>query len=58
MAMLELRQHEALHSLQGMDPFDDSELAQKRASCLRSSSARITAAMAKATVILLAALFS
>ena len=27
-AMLELRQHEALRNLQGMDPLDDSERAQ------------------------------
>jgi hypothetical protein len=41
LAMLELRQHEALRRLQGMDPLDDSERApsQNRANCFRSSSA-------------------
>ena len=54
LAMLELRQHEALRNLQGMDPLDDSERAQYRASCFRSSSARVAAAMAKATIMRLA----
>jgi hypothetical protein len=54
LAMLELRQHQAVRSLQGMDPLDDSEKAQYRASCFRSSSARIAAAMAKATIMRLA----
>ena len=52
--MLESRQHEALGHLQGMDPLDDRERAQFRATCYRSSSARIAAAMAKATVMRLA----
>ena len=51
LAMLELRQPEALRHLQGMDPLDHSELAQFRATCYRSGSARIAAAMAKATVM-------
>ena len=54
LAMLELRQHEALRNLQGMDPLDGSERAQYRASCFRSSSARVAAAMAKATIMRLA----
>jgi hypothetical protein len=54
LAMLELRQHEALRDKQGLDPLDDSERAQYRATCFRSSSARIAAAMAKATVMRLA----
>ena len=54
LAMLELRQHEALRQRQGMDPLDDRERAQFRATCYRSSSARIAAAMAKATVMRLA----
>ncbi len=37
-----------------MDPLDDNEQAKKRASCFRSSSARIADAMAKATIMLLA----
>ena len=51
LAMLELRQHEALRHAQGLDPLDDSERAQFRANCYRSSSARVAAAMAKATVM-------
>ena len=54
LAMLELRQHEALRHAHGMDPLDDSERAQFRATCYRSSSARVAAAMAKATVMRLA----
>ncbi len=51
LAMLELRQHEALQNAQGLDPLDDSEQAQFRANCYRSSSARVSAAMAKAAVM-------
>ena len=54
LATLELRQHEAVRSLQGLDHLDPSERAQYRASCFRSSSARIAAAMAKATIMRLA----
>jgi hypothetical protein len=49
LAMLELRQHEALWHAQGLDPLDDSERAQFRVR--RSRSARVAAAMAKATVM-------
>jgi hypothetical protein len=49
LAMLELRQQEALQHAQGLDPLDDSERAQFHANCYRSSSARVAAAMAKAT---------
>ncbi len=49
LAMLELLQHEAVRSLQGLDPLDVSKRAQYRASCFRSSSAQIADAMAKAT---------
>ncbi len=48
LAMLELREHKTLRSHQGIDPSDDSERAQYRANCFRSSSARIATAMAKA----------
>jgi hypothetical protein len=41
LAMLELRQHEALQNAQGLDPLDDSEQAQFQAICYRSSSARV-----------------
>jgi hypothetical protein len=51
LAMQELRQHEALRHAQGLDPLDDSERAQFQANCYRSSSARVAAAMAKATVM-------
>jgi hypothetical protein len=51
LAMLELRQHEALRRLQGMGPLDDSERAQYRANCFRASSARIATVMAKATIM-------
>jgi hypothetical protein len=51
LAMLELQQHEALRHAQGLDPLDDSERAQFPANCYRSSSARVAAAMAKATVM-------
>jgi hypothetical protein len=54
LAMLELRQHEALRNVQGMDPLNDRERAQLRANCYRSSSARIAAGMAQATVMRLA----
>jgi hypothetical protein len=54
LAMLELRQYEALRNQQGLDPLDESERAQYRARCFKSSSARIAAAMAKATVMRLA----
>jgi hypothetical protein len=50
----ELRQHETLRQTHGMDPLDDSELAQFRANCYLSSSARVADAMAKATVMRLA----
>jgi hypothetical protein len=39
---------------QGMDPLDANERAQYWASCFRSGSARIHAAMAKATIMRLA----
>ncbi len=44
LAMFELRQHEALRSLQGLDPMDDSadsehHNAQYSANCFRASSA-------------------
>ena len=51
LAMLELRQHEALRQKQGLDPLIESERAQYRANCYRSSTARVAAAMAKATVM-------
>ncbi len=54
LATLELRQQEAVRSLQGLDHLDPSERAQYRASCFRSSSARIAASMAKATIMRLA----
>ncbi len=50
-AMLELRQHEALRCLQGMDPLDDSKCAQYRANYFRAGSARIATVMAKATIM-------
>jgi hypothetical protein len=53
LAMLELRQHEAPCSLQGLDPLDDSDSAQYRATYFRASSARIAAVMAKGTIMLL-----
>jgi hypothetical protein len=46
--------HETLRQTHGMDPLDDSERAQFRANCYRSSSFRVAAAMAKATVMRLA----
>ena len=49
--MLELRQHEVLRQKQGLDPLIESERAQYRANCYRSSTARVAAAMAKATVM-------
>ncbi len=49
LTMLELRQHEALRHAQGLGPLDDSKRAQLRTNCYRSSSARVGAAMAKAT---------
>ncbi len=52
--MLELRQYEFLHNQQGLDKLDDSKQAQYWANCFKSSSAKIAAAMAKATVMLLA----
>ena len=51
LAMLELRQHETLRNLQGLDPLLDSERAQYRAGCFRSSSARVAAAMTRATIM-------
>jgi hypothetical protein len=54
LAMLEIRQHEALRNAQGLDPLDDSERAQFRANCYRSSSAQVAAAMAKAAIMRLA----
>ena len=51
LAMLELRQHEVLRQKQGLDPLIESERAQYRANCYRSSTARVAAAMAKATVM-------
>ncbi len=54
LAMLELRQYKSLRNQQGLDPLDDSERAQYWANCFKSSSARIAAAMAKATVMRLA----
>ncbi len=51
LSMLELRQHEALRRLQGLDPLDDSEHAQYMANCFRASSARIAAVMAKGTIM-------
>jgi hypothetical protein len=54
LATLELRQNQAARSLQGLDPLDVSERAQYRASCYRSSSARIATAMAKETIMRLA----
>jgi hypothetical protein len=51
LAMLELRQHEALHSLQGLDPLDDSERAQYRENFFRASSAQIAAVMTKVTIM-------
>ena len=49
--MLELRQYETLRNQQGLDPLDDSERAQYRAGYFRSSSARVAAAMTKATIM-------
>ncbi len=37
--------------VQGMDPLDDSERAQYRANCFRSSSARNATGKAKATIM-------
>jgi hypothetical protein len=54
LAMLKLRQHEAIRNQQGLNPLDDSGRAQYWANCLRASSARAAAAMAKATVMRLA----
>jgi hypothetical protein len=51
LAMLELRQHEALRNAQGLNSLDDGERAQFRAHCYRFNSARVAAAMAKATVM-------
>ena len=51
LAMLELRQHETLRNRQGLDPLTDSERAQYRAGCFRSSSARVAAAMTRATIM-------
>ena len=51
MSILELRQHETLRNLQGLDPLTDSERAQYRAGCFRPSSARVAAAMTRATIM-------
>jgi hypothetical protein len=59
LAIFELRQHEAipiLRNQQGLDPLDDSGRDQYRANCFRASSARVAAAIAKATVMRLLAL--
>ncbi len=54
LATLELRHHEAVCSIQGLDHLDPSERAQYRAICFGSSSARLAAAMAKAAIMRLA----
>jgi hypothetical protein len=49
LAILEL--HEVLRHVQGMDPLDDSELAQFRVNCYRSTPAWVAAAMDTAAVM-------
>jgi hypothetical protein len=51
LAMLEMRQHEALRSLQGLHPLDASERAQHKANRFRAASARIATVMAKVTIM-------
>ena len=51
LAWLEQRQNAATRSAHGLDPLDDAERAQFRARCYRYSSARVGAAIAKATVM-------
>jgi hypothetical protein len=51
LAWLEQRQNAATRSSQGLDPQTDADRAQFRARCYRYSSARVGAAIAKATVM-------
>ena len=51
MAILELRQHDALGELAGLAPLSPSDRSQFRARCFRQASTLISAALAKATVM-------
>ena len=51
LAFLELRQHDAIRERVGLAPLSPSDRSQFRARCFRQASTRISAALAKATVM-------
>ena len=51
LAFLELRQHDALRERAGLAPLSPTDRSQFRARCFRQASTRISAALAKATVM-------
>ena len=51
LAFLELRQHDAIRERAGLAPLSPSDRSQFRARCFRQASTRISAALAKATVM-------
>ena len=51
LAFLELRQHDAIRESAGLAPLSPADRSQFRARCFRQASTRISAALAKATVL-------
>ena len=51
LAFLELRQHDAIRDSAGLPPLSPADRSQFRARCFRQASTRISAALAKATVM-------